>query len=356
MTLGIIKDFMLRGGLTDDQYNRIKQSMADETCMNLLIYAPIGSIVFCLLLILSTFTTGAAASNQWVYANSCAAMCAIALCAHFFARERPILASILKSLFIVCLYAFAISVSMLHAEYPAVSPVVFIVVAPMLFVDRPIKTILGVILASAITLITSFCLKDPVIAVDDAWNVVSFGAVGVVANAFVMQLRIASVYQSYEIAYLSEVDLLTGLKNRNYYENRLEDYPRAEEGVLVCAYADANGLHELNNTQGHDAGDAFLCAIAHEMQVLFGEEHTYRIGGDEFVGFWPQGSLDEARDRLASMQERLAVQGYSVSCGAAAVDDVTHADMRSLVRDAEREMFAQKFDGGHMRSYTVRAK
>lgn len=350
MTLSNIKDFMLRGGLSEEQYDRISQNMADETYANLLIYAPIGSIVFCLLLILSTFTTGAAASNQWVYANACAAMCGIALCAYFFARERPILVSILKSLFVVSLYAFAISVSMLHAEYPAVSPVVFIVVAPMLFVDRPIKTIAGVILAAAITLMASFYLKDPVIAVDDAWNVVSFGTVGVVANAFVMRLRIASIYQSYEIAYLSEVDLLTGLKNRNHYESRLEDYPRVGEGVLVCAYADANGLHELNNTQGHDAGDAFLCAIAREMQSIFGEEHTYRIGGDEFVGFCPQGSLDEARDRLASMQERLAAQGYSVSCGTAAVDDVTHANMRSLVREAEREMFAQKFGSGYTRS------
>lgn len=349
MTINSIKDFLFRGGLTEEQYDRIKQRMVDETYASLLIYAPIGSIVFCLLLILSTLTTGAAASNQWIYANACAAMCAIALCAHFIARERPAMVSVLKSLFIVALYAFAISVSSAHAEYPAVSPVVLIVVAPMLFVDRPIKTIAGVVAAAAITCMASFYLKSPEIAIDDAWNVVSFGSVAVVANAFVMRLRIASIYQSYKIAYLSEVDLLTGLKNRNYFENRLEDYPRAGEGVLVCAYADANGLHELNNSQGHDAGDAFLCAIAHEMQSLFGEEHTYRIGGDEFVGFWPQGSLDVTRAKLTSMQERLAAEGYSVSCGAASVDDVIHADMRSLVRDAEREMFAQKFGGGYER-------
>lgn len=54
-------------------------------------------------------------------------------------------------------------------------------------------------------------------------------------------------------------DALTGLYNRNRYERDRELFRTAGYRQLCCIYADAVGLHEINNHLGHQAGDDMLC-------------------------------------------------------------------------------------------------
>ena len=45
--------------------------------------------------------------------------------------------------------------------------------------------------------------------------------------------------------------------------------------TLSCVYLDVNGLHELNNTRGHAAGDEMLKTVAAKVRDIFGEEYSY---------------------------------------------------------------------------------
>ena len=343
--LSTIKRLFFYGGLTRDQYSVVSSDVTRENLKGLRIYAPIGCIVFLVLWWLSLVTNGVASHNTGIYISFFATMAAISVASYRATVHSDRAVRVLEYLFMFVLYAFSISVSMAHAEYPAVSAIVFLTVTPLLFVCRPIGVTAVTCCATTAICIASFASKEPMVAADDTWNAVSFGIVGLAANMFVMRMKHLSLYQAYEIAYLSETDVLTGLKNRNCYESRLEDYPRSTDGTLVCVYVDADGLHELNNERGHDAGDMLLKSIANAMLELFGEDHTYRIGGDEFVAFVPWGSLEEVRDSLKQMRKRLLAEGYVVSYGAAAVDSA-FADMRTLVRNAEKEMYSQKFESG----------
>ena len=51
----------------------------------------------------------------------------------------------------------------------------------------------------------------------------------------------------------------------------------------ICVYIDANGLHELNNERGHEAGDLMLRFGAESLMEQFPKGSLYRVGGDEFV-------------------------------------------------------------------------
>ena len=53
----------------------------------------------------------------------------------------------------------------------------------------------------------------------------------------------------------------------------------------ICVYIDANGLHELNNERGHEAGDLMLRFVADSLMEQFPRGSLYRVGGDEFVVF-----------------------------------------------------------------------
>lgn len=344
-----MRDFvrlLLTGGLAPKEYDSIKDSITEDNRRNILYYASVASVFFCVLCVASQLVSqGPPSGNLWIYIVSCAVMAAISVCAHYLAQKGPkvhvMLVSVLTYVFMIVLHVFSLTLSMAHPQYPAVSAIVFLLVNPLLFVDRPIRAMTLTLLATSAVCLTSVCAKSPALAADDVWNAVTFGVIALVIDVIVMRTKLTKLYQACEIAYLSRTDTLTQLRNRNNYESRLEDYPRADAKVLVCAYVDANGLRETNNTHGHDAGDKLLCAIARQMRERFGEKDTYRIGGDEFVAIIPDGSLAQVRKSLEGMQKELAAQRYFVSCGAAETAS-KFANMRGLVRAAEKEMYAQK--------------
>ena len=47
----------------------------------------------------------------------------------------------------------------------------------------------------------------------------------------------------------------------------------------ICVYIDANGLHELNNERGHEAGDLMLRFVAESLMEQFPKGSLYRVGG-----------------------------------------------------------------------------
>lgn len=83
---------------------------------------------------------------------------------------------------------------------------------------------------------------------------------------------------------LSYFDSLTRVKNRNAYE-QMVTYLKKHKiylGIIMC---DINGLKELNDQQGHEAGDALIIETAHLLSEFANNDLPYRIGGDEFIIF-----------------------------------------------------------------------
>ena len=121
--------------------------------------------------------------------------------------------------------------------------------------------------------------------------------------------------ESYQVIHdMGVIDILTGMKNRNSYETALPDYAAITHGIH-CIYIDVNGLHELNNLKGHKAGDAMLRHTADCIGSLFGREHAYRIGGDEFVVFVMDESDEHVAAQLARLRSLMAERNYAISVG-----------------------------------------
>ena len=144
-----------------------------------------------------------------------------------------------------------------------------------------------------------------------------------------------------EIRFMAENDQLTGLRNRNSYEQKLEKAAVLGSNALYCVYVDVNGLHELNNSKGHEAGDRMLQYIASAMQHLFGEEDTYRIGGDEFVAIGMNKDLEEINELVSKLKIAVESGGYHIAIG------ISHREkhgieVNSMVKEAEKEMYEDK--------------
>lgn len=158
-----------------------------------------------------------------------------------------------------------------------------------------------------------------------------------VSYSFSMALDNIQAYETIEK--MGTTDSLTDLKNRNAYEDMLKKYEADHPKRLACVYADANGLHELNNSQGHEAGDQMLKSVAAALAEAFEDGHVYRIGGDEFLVF---ADMEEkaAADLAREAKQKAKDQGYHVSVGVASGD--AEVSVESIVKMAEQRMYEDK--------------
>lgn len=333
----------MSGGVEEKEFVALFHSIHRENKVLLEVFSQLAGIMFFLLYIVSMVSNGFATVNSSTYLICGIVMLAIMFCVNRLVPKHPALVMVLVYLFEIVLYVFSIRISMLHADKPAVSAVAFLLVTPLLFYDRPVRLIALIATDLAAFCTLAICTKRPDIVETDVWNMVTFGVVAAATTLFNMSIKIRALVQSRQIEYISQTDLLTGLKNRNHYESQIQKYPAMCASNLICVYGDVNGLHEMNNRYGHPAGDKMLREVAAAMQAYFGPEHTYRIGGDEFAAFRMDAQPEDVSAEIERMRQELSEKGYHVSYGIA-VREKEQGDfsMRELLREAENGMYAAK--------------
>jgi diguanylate cyclase (GGDEF)-like protein len=115
------------------------------------------------------------------------------------------------------------------------------------------------------------------------------------------------------------VDSLTGLPNRRAFERRLaKEWRRAEryERPLGMLVIDLDDFKQINDTQGHAAGDSILQEVA---TAISGRIRTSdvaaRLGGDEFVVLCPETSNEGLETLSKSLEEHLRQSSIKISVG-----------------------------------------
>lgn len=136
------------------------------------------------------------------------------------------------------------------------------------------------------------------------------------------------------------IDEGTGLFNRNCF-NR--DRIRLEQGDtdrLCLVFIDVNGLHELNNTKGHDAGDLMLRQIAQLCKKNFAHDLVYRMGGDEFLMIIEDQEKEDVEQAVTCLLQDVEVLGYSIAYGISFSSD--RIDVSGMLKDADEKMLKNK--------------
>src|SRR5437868_7544854 len=149
-------------------------------------------------------------------------------------------------------------------------------------------------------------------------------------------------------------DPLTGLPNRTFLRERLEESLRAgEREMKPCAVLllDLDGFKSVNDSLGHSAGDRLLHQVGQRMKSVLRKADTVaRYGGDEFAVL-PWGATDVPRSILIAEKILQAVEkpftiddqpvNINLSIGIAVFPQ--HAeDADALMRRADVVMYAAK--------------
>jgi diguanylate cyclase (GGDEF)-like protein len=146
-------------------------------------------------------------------------------------------------------------------------------------------------------------------------------------------------------------DPLTGLGNRRAFGANL-----ARDGIerplaQLLAIVDLDGLKQVNDTLGHETGDALLAAFARELtRAARPHDEIYRLGGDEFA-ILAQGAaarvealvahaVAATRDALAA---RLDASGLAFGASLGIVEPKQFDwNFSAAAAEADRRMYAQK--------------
>ncbi len=143
-----------------------------------------------------------------------------------------------------------------------------------------------------------------------------------------------------ELERLSYVDLLTGVYNRNKYIHDLEQWEHQLAKHAGVVYLDINGLKELNDQKGHQAGDELIKQIALEMSQCFPQQ-VYRIGGDEFIAICTRIEREDFEEQVESLKRRLVFNG-EIRAAVGSVWNKDGATVSQVIEIADKEMYEDK--------------
>ncbi|MBR1471361.1 MAG: GGDEF domain-containing protein [Lachnospiraceae bacterium] len=347
-----IKNYAFYGDTDKDSYQGIKEKIENSNRTTAMVFAIVASILICVMFLLSFFMEGFAASRPVYSLGIILSLVQVALSAA--SKKNPWLSyvSVYMAVSVFLLYGIAIA-TLTRPEEQTVTFMVMLIFVPLIFVDRPIRMAFSLIFHICIFIFMAYRTKRGAVLAVDVTDAVIFGLLAIVSETVVYRAKIRGYVLENVLHMMSETDQLTGLNNRNCYERCLLEYPELYRKSVCCIYIDVNGLHELNNTKGHKAGDEMLQYIAEAVKRQFGGKDSYRIGGDEYVAFVLDETEEEVRNKLAVLKSEIAEAGYHAAIGWAHSDS-KGKDFQQLIGMAEAGMYADKSD--YYRSHDRRSR
>ena len=158
-----------------------------------------------------------------------------------------------------------------------------------------------------------------------------------------------------ELAYIKAMDIanrdaLTSVKNKRAYvqtevemDEKIEKKEQSPFAVVVC---DLNGLKQVNDVQGHQAGDEYIKGSCSIICNVFSHSPVFRIGGDEFAVILKGKDYDQRYELIKQLgveQEDKRVNGIKpIAVGLSDFDSENDIRVQDVFERADSLMYENK--------------
>lgn len=156
--------------------------------------------------------------------------------------------------------------------------------------------------------------------------------------------------------FLANHDPLTGLPNRSCFEQHLQQFFAYSDPTAQCAVLliDLDRFKDINDSMGHEAGDALLVHTTANLRKLMDENYLLaRLGGDEFAVLMRKV---DSQEQLASFANQLVIAVtkpffyndsiFNITCSAGvATGNSKSTDASQILRQADMAMYRAKHAG-----------
>jgi diguanylate cyclase (GGDEF)-like protein len=166
-------------------------------------------------------------------------------------------------------------------------------------------------------------------------------------------IELVSLFLSSEVAnhmimdrleYLSNIDMLTGVFNRNSMNVAVDELStklKLNPRPFSVAFCDLNGLKSINDNDGHESGDQLLKDAARVLKKIFIKDKIYRAGGDEFTIISTESTEQEFIQKVALLKQEACDPDW-LYFAVGYYHDATDGNLRLAMRYADERMYKDK--------------
>ena len=350
--LRILRNYFFYCGIEKDEYNAIKK---DAYISNFEVWRVLH---FLMAAVFGAMFIGSL-RYELLKANSLLYLLAfvysvIAIVLFFILKKDSIIAQFLIYLSMSLLFLFGCVLSLNRPEIPAVAFIAFLLITPMIMIDKPFFMAIELSAAAAVFLLWTHGVKPHEIWLIDLGNVIPFTFVGIFLNVIANSLRIKEFVLKREISRQKDTDDLTGLKNKGALTRAINRFllkKKKKKGILFMM--DIDRFKSINDQYGHDFGDDVIRQFGSVLGKMFThDEIVGRFGGDEFIAFIrntddPDKACHIAEEMIKGVSENVALphngQRISFSIGIA----IYHGDEQNyseIFKKADIALYEAKGD------------
>jgi len=174
------------------------------------------------------------------------------------------------------------------------------------------------------------------------------------AGVRIVHLQKALLESNRQLEELSLTDSLTGIRNRRAFDERLDEafeHAKRYERPLSLVLVDVDHFKPINDSFGHDTGDAVLRGVAHLIaSCTRATDFVARIGGEEFGILLPETPLFEAMQFAEKIRAHIAttpIAGLDLTISLGVVNAMhSHVPSTSeLFHAADQALYRAKANG-----------
>ncbi|MES3092420.1 EAL domain-containing protein [Sphingomonas aerolata] len=170
------------------------------------------------------------------------------------------------------------------------------------------------------------------------------------------RMSVGIIERENRITHLAFHDVLTGLPNRTYFRQSLDQailQVGRTGGAIAVLCLDLDRFKGVNDTLGHPVGDALLKAIGAMLSEVVPDGLVSRLGGDEYAVIL-SGQFDADRPRVLAqsildmMRQPVEADGHRIATAVSigiAIGPVDGEDADELLKNADLALYLAKEDG-----------
>jgi len=160
-------------------------------------------------------------------------------------------------------------------------------------------------------------------------------------------VAITRYFTQQKIRYMSFHDQLTGLYNKNFFNEEINRLDTSRKLPISIIVTDFNDLKQINDSYGHKTGDKFLKTYANILKKNSRQEDIIaRWGGDEFVILLPNTNSETTEkllDRLKQTVQKVEIKGEKMQIAFGyAVKEKPTQNIDEIFRQADQNMYHNK--------------
>lgn len=238
-------------------------------------------------------------------------------------------------------------------EVPSITIMVFLCVLTLFLIDKPWRIFLFITCSAFVYVILCYNVKTYELFVADMMHLIAFYCLAIGVNFLTLNERIDNVESFVNYKIRSEIDLMTGVYNREVGLYKIKELINNQvKGAFIIV--DIDNFKKINDNFGHMYGDSVIKEVSQLIKKSFHEgDVVLRMGGDEFIIYSVDlVEIKECKERLECLLDCFSAfevgkeEGVPISISiGCSINDKVKIDFNRLYRESDQCLYVAKQAG-----------